>query len=319
MWPIMSTPNRGTLSIIGLYNWDDHIFDLLHLPSGVLRNDVVQNILMECGELETMYPDWEFMYRAINYWSYKELPTWEHIYEMTQLEYNPIENYDRMETELEGEAISQKRDRTENEIEGEAISQKRDRTENATEGENATENRLRASERSHSSDTSSDTTNIESIHSGSKNDTVSQNNTTNQMAGFNTDNLATQSGTAGNTFSKDETSGSSLLQNEQNINSSGSESELENASDHGNVFKNRNRQAFNSDQDDSNRSKNRQAYNSDQDDSERNKSRQLHAHGNIGVTTVAQMMAGELETYPKINIVNYITEAFKQRFCVLVY
>lgn len=255
MWPIMQTPNRASLSIIGLYNWDDHIFDLLQIPAGVDRNDVIQNILMECGELETMYPDWDFMYRAINFWSRKELPTWEHIYEMTQLEYNPIENYDRMETELEGENVS--------------------------------ENRLRASERSRSSDTSSDTTNTESIHSGSKNDTVSQNNSTNQVAGFNTDTLATQSGTAGNTFSKDETSGSSLLQNEQNVSSSGSESDQENALDQG--------------------------------DTSRNKNRQLHAHGNIGTTTVAQMMAGELETYPQINIVNYITEAFKQRFCVLVY
>ena len=255
MWPIMMTPNRGTLSIIGLYNWDDHIFDLLQIPAGVDRDDVIENILMECGELETMYPDWDFMYRAINFWSRKELPTWEHIYEMTQAEYNPIENYDRMETELEGENVSEKR--------------------------------LRASERSRSSDTSSDTTNTESIHSGSKNDTVSQNNTTNQVAGFNTDNLATQSGSAGNTFSKDETSGSSLLQNEQNVSSSGSESDQENALEQG--------------------------------DTGRNKNRQLHAHGNIGTMTVASMMAGELETYPKINIVNYITEAFKQRFCVLVY
>ena len=44
-----------------------------------------------------------------------------------------------------------------------------------------------------------------------------------------------------------------------------------------------------------------------------------HIHGNIGVTTVAQMMEGELETYPKINIINYIVQAFKERFCLLVY
>ena len=54
-------------------------------------------------------------------------------------------------------------------------------------------------------------------------------------------------------------------------------------------------------------------------DVSRDKTRQLHAHGNIGVTTVAEMMAGELETYPKINIVAYITQAFKERFCLLVY
>lgn len=255
MWPIMATPNRGTLSIIGLYNWDDHIFDQLALPPGVDFTDVTQNILMECGELETIYPDWEFMYNAIGFWSDRELPTWEHIYEMTQAEYNPIENYDRMETE--------------------------------TEGENVAENRLRASQRTRSSDLTSGTTNQEMIHSGSESNSMNQNNTENKVAGFNTDNLATQSGTAGNAVNMDRSSGSSLMVNESSNTSSGSETDAGNELNQGDVS--------------------------------RDKTRQLHAHGNIGVTTVAEMMAGELETYPKINIVAYITQAFKERFCLLVY
>lgn len=255
MWPIMPTPNRGTLSIIGLYNWDDHIFDQLALPPGVDFTDVTQNILMECGELETIYPDWEFMYNAIGFWSDRELPTWEHIYEMTQAEYNPIENYDRMETE--------------------------------TEGENVAENRLRASQRTRSSDLTSGTTNQEMIHSGSESNSMNQNNTENKVAGFNTDNLATQSGTAGNAVNMDRSSGSSLMANESSNTSSGSETDAGNELNQGDVS--------------------------------RDKTRQLHAHGNIGTMTVASMMLGELETYPKINIVAYITQAFKERFCLLVY
>ena len=255
MWPIMATPNRGTLSIIGLYNWDDHIFDQLALPPGVDFTDVTQNILMECGELETIYPDWEFMYNAIGFWSDRELPTWKHIYEMTQAEYNPIENYDRMETE--------------------------------TEGENVAENRLRASQRTRSSDLASGTATAETIHSGSESHSMSQNNTENKVAGFNTDNLATQSGSAGNTANSDNTKGDSSLQNEVTNTSSGSETDAVNELNKGDVS--------------------------------RDKTRQLHAHGNIGVTTVAEMMAEELETYPKINIVAYITQAFKERFCLLVY
>lgn len=255
MWPIMGTPNRGTLSIIGLYNWDDHIFDQLALPPGVDATEVTQNILMECGELETIYPDWEFMYNAIGFWSDKELPTWEHIYEMTQAEYNPIENYDRMETE--------------------------------TEGENVAENRLRASQRTRSSSLESGTATTESIQSEAESNGMSQNSTQNRVAGFNTDTLATQSGTAGNTANSDRNKGSSVMQNDASNTSSGSETDAGNEMDSGNT--------------------------------NRDKMRQLHAHGNIGVTTVAEMMAGELETYPKINIVAYIVQAFKERFCLLVY
>lgn len=255
MWPIMQTPNRGTLSIIGLYNWDDHIFDQLALPPGVDFTDVTQNILMECGELETIYPDWEFMYNAIGFWSDRELPTWEHIYEMTQAEYNPIENYDRMETE--------------------------------TEGENVAENRLRASQRTRSSSLESGTATTESIQSEAESNGMSQNSTQNRVAGFNTDTLATQSGTAGNTANSDRNKGSSVMQNDASNTSSGSETDAGNEMDSGNT--------------------------------NRDKMRQLHAHGNIGTMTVAQMMEGEINTYPKINIVAYIVQAFKERFCLLVY
>ena len=219
MWPIMQTPNRASLSIIGLFNWDDSLFENLVLPGDVDQGLVIANILSECGELEIMYRDWEFMHNAIAYWSIKELPTWQHIYDMTQLEYNPIENYDRMEEELEQESLTDGRQRV---------------TKTSSKGKGLT-----------------------------------QSNNVNKVAGINTDQLAEQSGTAGNNITDSE--GSGTMQE----------------MDSGNSARNHNRNA--------------------------------RIHGNIGVTTVAQMMAGELETYPKINIVNYIVEAFKQRFCILVY
>lgn len=219
MWPLMQTPNRASLSIIGLYEWDDTIFNQLQIPTGVNADEVKENILLQCAELELLYPDWDFMYKAIKWWSKKELPTWNHIYEMAQLDYNPIENYDRIETELEMEDLNDKRTRT---------------------------------------------SESQSSSSGS-----SHNGTLNQVAGFNTDNLATQSGSTG-----DNTSQSSGEASMQDL---------------------------------------------DQGNSTRKNNRQSRIHGNIGVTTVAQMMAGELETYPKINIVEYIVQAFKERFCLLVY
>lgn len=94
-------PNQATLSIAGLYSWDSHIFDLMQLPSGVNRQTVIDNILLECQELTVIYPDWNFMQKAIGSWSAKELEIWQKVYDLEHMEYNPIENYDRYEDELE--------------------------------------------------------------------------------------------------------------------------------------------------------------------------------------------------------------------------
>lgn len=42
-------------------------------------------------------------------------------------------------------------------------------------------------------------------------------------------------------------------------------------------------------------------------------------HGNIGVLTSQQMLESELSVSPKLNVMNYIIESFKNRFCLLVY
>lgn len=52
--------------------------------------------------------------------------------------------------------------------------------------------------------------------------------------------------------------------------------------------------------------------------SERRGNHTGHVHGNIGVTTPAQMIAGEREIY-KYDVYAYIMHEFKQRFLLLVY
>lgn len=95
--------SRGaTLSILGLYNNDPTVFDLMHFPEGFTDDDIQatkDNILIECAELEVLYANPTVMKNIIGIWSYKELPYWQRIYNASQLEYNPIENYRRNETE----------------------------------------------------------------------------------------------------------------------------------------------------------------------------------------------------------------------------
>lgn len=88
---------RSTLSIYGLYNFDKTIFDNFHLPEGIDKDTLIENLLLECAEFEVLYPNTDLMKFAIGSWSRKELDIWERMVKVLSLEYNPIENYDRIE------------------------------------------------------------------------------------------------------------------------------------------------------------------------------------------------------------------------------
>ena len=90
---------KASLSIYGLYEYDDSIFDNLVLPSGMEdhRQELITEILLECSDFALLYPDWDFMKMLIGVWSKNELLIWERMYQSETIEYNPIENYDRRE------------------------------------------------------------------------------------------------------------------------------------------------------------------------------------------------------------------------------
>lgn len=87
----------ATLSILGLYKWDNTIFSQMALPGNIDRDTLVTNILSECAELEIIYPDATIFKTILNSWSKSRLPVWNRIAKASAIEYNPLENYDRME------------------------------------------------------------------------------------------------------------------------------------------------------------------------------------------------------------------------------
>ena len=88
----------GTMSVLGLYQWDNTLFSLLTLPEGLDRDTLVDFILSECSDLEILYPNPEVLKGLIGVWSATQQYTWGKLYATMQLEYNPIDNYDRTET-----------------------------------------------------------------------------------------------------------------------------------------------------------------------------------------------------------------------------
>lgn len=92
----------ATISLMGLYEFDDHLFDGFNYPAEFTqeeRGTLIDNLMLDTAELELLYPDAHFMAIAIRAWTKKELPVWEKLLATTKLEYNPIWNKDGSITE----------------------------------------------------------------------------------------------------------------------------------------------------------------------------------------------------------------------------
>lgn len=102
------------LTVEGLYNYDNTLFDGFNVPEGLVKQIAIDAILMRTRELEILYPDFNYMKNRITIWSNKYQINWKKLYDTTVLEYNPIENYDRMEdwTDTDDETTSSARDNT---------------------------------------------------------------------------------------------------------------------------------------------------------------------------------------------------------------
>ena len=91
---------RSRLDLLGIYNFDNSVLDLLELPEDEEGNELIDrdtlkdNLLMDTAEMEILYPDASFLKLAIGSWSKKQVPIWTELYNSTQFEYNPIWNVD---------------------------------------------------------------------------------------------------------------------------------------------------------------------------------------------------------------------------------
>lgn len=86
------------LSILGIYKFDDTIFDNLNVPEGMNKDALINKILLDLGELNVVYSKPDILKAAIGTWSISRAITWERMWTIANAEYNPLENYDRQET-----------------------------------------------------------------------------------------------------------------------------------------------------------------------------------------------------------------------------
>ena len=75
----------------------DDLFKNLKVTTGIDKDILTDNILIKGGEFEVQYGDPDFIQSAIGAWSDKWMPTKTRWVNALSIEYNPLENYDRME------------------------------------------------------------------------------------------------------------------------------------------------------------------------------------------------------------------------------
>lgn len=91
----MSTTPR--LSLIGLYNYNNELFDSMKIPEGIDKDLLINNILLDYGESQVLYNSWDMMRSAIGLWSNKWYNSFIKLNEVLLQDYNPLHNYDRYE------------------------------------------------------------------------------------------------------------------------------------------------------------------------------------------------------------------------------
>lgn len=85
------------LTLIGLYNYDETLFDGIALPDYFDRSVLVNRILLAGGEFGVLYPAADSLKNFIKVWSDKNQRWFVRLAVLMEKEYEPLENYNRVE------------------------------------------------------------------------------------------------------------------------------------------------------------------------------------------------------------------------------
>ena len=277
---------KAKITLIGFDNYmksvNDDLFKNLSTPTGIDKDLLVNNILLKGGEFEVLYAEPYFLQNMIGVWSSKWQRTMERWINALSIDYNPLENYDRMEdwtddaSRIANEAKSETASNNSNVIgmNSNIESESNNGSETTTRNENAIAEDYSAS--SGSGITSNDRSAFD-VSTYSPHDKATQTSEAeNVSSGLTSADGKTETTSNG---SKDNTS-NGITQNT----ATGDESRLENS-------------------------------NAIDNTSSKHAGR---IHGNIGVTTSQTMLESEL-SISKWNLYDEIADLFISEFCIYLY
>lgn len=330
-------PNQVMITPLTLYNLDNTVFDGItlpdyHFPRSIEYEDLfltegwtldkdtlINNLLLETMELNTIYTSPDFFKFAVTQWAKKEFPVWRSLYETLFYKYNPIWNKDGTIKEnaenvrnmmnngnkvINNVNISNNSER-ENIVDNDETNRERTRNEsnidNKTGKSTNSENNTNINNESNSNVISDDTTITNSVSAYDQTSTFSDRDKTV------TENDKTE--TKNNNSSNIGTTTSENNNSENNVNVNNEGEEEVNIREYSRERNNSNNSVNNNNSTESN--------NGNENENNSN-SLERRETGNIGLVTTQAMIQAERDLV-KFNIYDFIIDSFKMRFCILIY
>ena len=102
--------SSSTMSILGLYQYgqynNDDLFENMQIPEGIDKDDLITNILEQGAAFEVLYPDYDYLKFSIGAWSKRWYRTMDKWITALNIEYDPLNNYDRHEEWTDEDNVS---------------------------------------------------------------------------------------------------------------------------------------------------------------------------------------------------------------------
>lgn len=90
----LANPERMTLTLGGMYSYDQTIFDGIEIPDDMDKNALVNTILAHCGGNEVRYPSLPILATMIQTFFVTNKYKINKLWETTKFDYEPLVNYD---------------------------------------------------------------------------------------------------------------------------------------------------------------------------------------------------------------------------------
>lgn len=300
------------LSPLGLYQWDQTIFDLMQIPSALDKPTLVDNLLAETAELEVLYPNPVVFKNLVGVWSAKQIDIWNRLYATTQYEYNPIENYNRYETGSDSGTGRTTHSGTDTATETTTHGGTDGRTEAISTGGKDTLDMTRRDGGTETENTTS------SVEQGGQDEVTGNDVKGHWIAGYDSQPSGQDDGLVKQT--RDEDDAHTLTEYGKTEDGTGSKTttfgKTETNKDETTYGKTENVQETKTYGETI--GKTGGLTHGEQVATTTEGEHELHAHGNIGVTTTQKLIREQREI-DLFNLYDIIIEDFKMRFCILVY
>lgn len=317
----------------------DDLFKNWDLPADMDADLLRDNILLKGAEFEVLYANFPFMQNAIKIWSDKHYHTFERWLKALAIDYNPLENYDRMEEWQDGSNRNKSGNRNDiqNRINALTSSELAQHGETKTDASSSmeatgrTEGREGTETDQHlqtAKKTDAETSNANSVNTSGA-DTTHGSTMEHQTSAFNSstyapkdkdiltgDNTSNDASSAtatvgGRTGSGEETQ--SGLEN-KNSTETGTSNDITSRSGSGSESLSGNEARSKTDA-------GNESLTSAGNDKESEQQSSIHTgrmHGNIGVTTSQQMLEAEWQV-AKLNIYEEAADLFLTELCIYTY